>query len=176
MTKQPPRCIIILGFMCAGKTSVAHALARQSNLQMLDLDEAIIEQEQRSIANVIEEDGVERFREIETYALQHVLGKGAANIIALGGGAWTIEQNRSLLAQHDCLTVWLDTPFELCWNRIVNAEIIRPLATDRESAHRLYRERRPLYALAAQRIRVTEERSADELASEIINLCKSNTT
>ncbi|HVS21826.1 MAG TPA: shikimate kinase, partial [Pyrinomonadaceae bacterium] len=88
------------------------------------------------------------FRAIETRALQVVLEKNAARVIALGGGAWTIEANRALVAQHDCLSVWLDAPFELCWERILSSGTIRPLAPERESAHQLYQSRRASYELA----------------------------
>jgi shikimate kinase len=91
-----------------------------------------------------------------------------ARVIALGGGAWTIAENRALIAVHDCFTVWLDAPFELCWQRITASEGTRPLAPDRESAKRLYDERRPIYALAELHIYATQEKSIEDLAAEII--------
>ncbi|MGB8510347.1 MAG: shikimate kinase, partial [Pyrinomonadaceae bacterium] len=84
-----------------------------------------------------------------------------------GGGAWTLERNRSLVAAHDCLTVWLDAPFELCWKRIGDAVEDRPLARGRENAQRLYEERRAAYELAALHVCVMHGRSVEEIATEI---------
>ena len=154
--------------MGAGKTTVAAALARRLNCRAIDLDEIISQHERRSVPALITEDGEALFRATETRILRIVLENKTASIIALGGGAWTLAQNRALLTAHDCLTVWLDAPFELCWERITGELDERPLARDPQSAHRLYDERRPLYELAALRISVNTDKSADDVAAEII--------
>ena len=155
------RRIVIIGFMGCGKTTVAQALARQLGCDSIDLDSFISEREGRSPAEIIEQDGEAAFREIETRALREVLKKNHPRVIALGGGAWTIPANRALVAQHDCLSVWLDAPFELCWERITSsANTIRPMAPDRDSAQKLYEARRESYELAQLRV----DTSADPLA------------
>src|SRR5262245_22645389 len=122
------RRIVILGFMGCGKTTVAGAIARQLNCKMIDLDYFITEREQRPPAVIIEQDNEPSFRELETLALREVLQDRDVRVIALGGGTWTIPTNRTLIALHDCLSVWLDAPFELCWKRITrSAKIVRPL-------------------------------------------------
>src|SRR5512138_2771165 len=104
--------------MACGKTTVGKALARQLESNFTDLDSQSTENEGRSPAQIIEPDGEARFREIETFALRDVLQNRATRVIALGGGTWTPPANRTLAALHDCRTVWLDVPFELCWQRI----------------------------------------------------------
>lgn len=163
------RRIVITGFMAAGKTTLATLLSTQLRCPMIDLDFIISERERRSIHALINEEGEARFREVESRALRVVLEMKRARIIALGGGAWMMEENRALIAEHDCLSVWLDAPFELCWQRIAEGDVVRPLAEDMEAARRLYDERRPVYALASLRITATQESSAAELAAEIIN-------
>ena len=159
--------IVIVGFMGCGKTTAAKALARRLGCSMIDLDSFITEREGRSPAEIIEQDGELAFREIETRALQDVLKNSAARVIALGGGAWTIEANRALAAQHDCLSIWLDVPFDLCWQRIMSGRTARPLAPDRESAHRLYESRRPSYELARLRIDASEQKPIADTVAEI---------
>ena len=163
------RRIVITGFMGAGKTTVAKALAAHFNCRMIDLDYIITERERRSVPALISEEGEERFREAEHSALRVVLEMNRARVIALGGGAWTLRANRALITEHDCFTVWLDAPFELCWQRIIESEAVRPLARDRETAQRLYDERRAVYALAEMRIKADAERSAEALAAEIVS-------
>jgi shikimate kinase len=150
--------------MGCGKTMVAEALARRLGCAVVDLDSIIADREGRSPAEIIVQDGEPQFREIETRALKVVLEENAARVIALGGGAWMIEANRALVARHDCLSVWLDAPFELCWERIQASETNRPMAPDRKSAQALYDSRRPAYGLAEIRIDSRETKGLDEIA------------
>jgi len=160
------RRIVIIGFMGCGKTTVAGALARHLGCAMIDLDSFITDRAGRTPAEIIIQDSEPSFREIETRALKAVLEENAARVIALGGGAWTIEVNRGLMAQHDCLSVWLDAPFELCWERIQSSGTNRPLAPDRESAQALYNSRRLTYSLAEIRID-SQTKGVDEIAIEV---------
>lgn len=168
MSAGEERRIVVTGFMAAGKTSVAQALGRALNCRTIDLDYLITERERRSIPALITDDGEAGFREAERRALSVVLEMKRARVIALGGGAWTVEENRALIAAHDCFTVWLDAPFELCWRRITESEEVRPLAVDKEKALALYNQRRPLYALAELHVLAAEGRSVEDLASEIM--------
>jgi shikimate kinase len=157
--------------MCAGKTTVARALAARLGGRMLDTDAALVEREGRSIEAILDEDGEPRFRQIERDALRDVLERDRSRVVALGGGTWTIAENRALIAAHDCLTVWLDAPFELCWQRIADpAGTARPLARDRKRARELYDARRAAYELAAVRVEITEARSAEDTAAEIASI------
>ena len=168
------RRIVLTGFMCTGKTTVARALAARLSCASVDTDDAIVGRTGRSIEAIIEEDGEARFRQIEREVLRDCLEHGEARIIALGGGAWTLAENRAAIAAHDCLTVWLDAPFELCWRRIANAtaqdEAARPLARDHDRALALYTTRRDAYSLAALHIQVNEARSAEDTATEIASI------
>lgn len=162
------RRVVITGFMAAGKTTLATMLARQLKSSAIDLDSVISEREGLSVPALIDEQGELRFREAETRALRAVLEMEMARVIALGGGTWTIAGNRELIANHDCLTVWLDAPFELCWQRIQSSAEIRPLARDLDSARRLYHERRALYALADLHVSASDEMDMERVVNEIV--------
>jgi shikimate kinase len=164
--------IVILGFMGSGKTTVAKALAARLECGLVDLDAIISAQQNLSVPELIRERGEPVFREAETEALQIVLDRQQPRIIALGGGAWINDRNRELIKQHGCLTVFLDASFELCWKRITNHPVDRPMALDEASAARLHRERRAYYAQARIRIVVSETATADQLAAEIIEASK----
>ena len=161
------RPIVITGFMGCGKSKVARELARQLNVLFVDLDEKITQTEGRSPAQLIVEDGERAFRAIESKTLREVLETKAAGVIALGGGAWIEETNRAILAQHRCTTLWLDAPFEVCWNRIETSAEDRPLGRTRTQALALYELRRPIYKLANIHIEVRGDETIDHLATRI---------
>ena len=165
----PRRRIIITGFMGAGKSTVAAALARRLGCGHIDLDKLIAEREGRTIREMFERDGESGFREAETRALRDALERTEAGVIALGGGTWTLERNRALIAEHKGYAVWLDTPFDVCWRRITSGGKVRPLARDHEKTRKLYDERRALYELAALHVRAGGRRSAREVVDEIAN-------
>lgn len=160
--------IVIVGFMGCGKTTVARALAERLSCEMIDLDSFMTEREGKSPAEIIQRDGEPAFREIETTALRDVLATPDVRVIALGGGAWTIETNRTLVEQHDCLRVWLDTPFPVCWERIQSSANPRPLAPDRESARKLYESRQGVYRLSSIHIRVADSDTPETIADRIL--------
>lgn len=153
--------------MGSGKSTVARALARRLNSKMIDLDELIAQTEGRSPAQIIKENGEIEFREIETRALRTVLQNEGAPVVSLGGGAWTLEKNRALIAKSDATTVWLDVPFSLCWRRILTSGAERPLAPNEHEAQMLYEKRREAYECADLHIVASETKSPDEIALEI---------
>ena len=170
------RRIVITGFMGAGKTTLARELARVLACDAIDLDEFITAREGRSPRELIDREGEAAFRAIESRALGDVLVTKAARVVALGGGAWTIERNRAAVkAEPDCFTVWLDAPFELCWERIAvpaGDDGERPLARERGSARALYDERRTLYGLADARVEVGAGDDVRVVAECVLMLAK----
>ncbi len=162
------RRIVIVGFMGCGKTTVAKALAERLSCAMIDLDSFITDREGHTPAEIIAQDSEPSFREIETQALKAMLEENQARVIALGGGAWTIAANRALVAQHDCLSVWLDAPFELCWERIAAGAVTRPMAPDQERAQELFASRLASYELAALRVDASPDDSLSQIAEQIV--------
>jgi shikimate kinase len=159
--------IVITGFMGCGKSNVARELARRLDVPMIDLDDRITAREGRTPAQLITEAGEDQFRAIETNTLLELLKTNEAGVIALGGGAWIESANRDLIDRYGCLSVWLDTPFAVCWERISVSSDERPLGKTIEQAEARYNLRRKVYALARIHIPVTGSESVDQLVSLI---------
>ena len=164
-----PVPIVIIGFMACGKTEVARVVANELNLKMVDLDEEITWVESRSPAELIREEGEHSFRNIETTSLRRVLERNESIVIALGGGAWIQPTNRQLLATRNATIVWLDTPFEICWTRIERSSEDRPLGSTKEQASELFKQRHPIYGLAAIRIDVPAADTPAETAAKVLD-------
>lgn len=158
--------IILTGFMGVGKSTVAKHLAHLLECERIDLDARIVESEHRTIAEIIEQEGIERFRQIETENLKQIL-ESDATVIALGGGAWTIEENRRLIKTHGFTTVWLESSFEHCWLNISASKRVRPLARNKPEARKLFEERQRVYCLADWHFIVKPEHNSFEVARQI---------
>ena len=158
--------IVLTGFMGVGKSTVAKHLAYLLDCGRVDLDTEIVKSEERTIAEIIEREGIEKFRQIETENLRKIL-ESDAKIIALGGGAWTVEENRRLIKKYSFTIVWLESTFEHCWLNIVNSKRVRPLAQNKKSALKLFEERQKVYCLADWHFIVKPELNSFEVAKKI---------
>lgn len=159
--------VVLTGFMGVGKSSVARHLSYMLRTEKVDLDYFIEEKEKRSIAEILLSEGEPRFREIESDCLYRILNECEARIVALGGGAWTIEKNRKLIKNHECTTVWLESSFEHCWFNIRKSKKERPLAKDKRRAKKLFEQRQKIYCLADWHFIIKPEFTSYEAAKRI---------
>jgi shikimate kinase len=155
--------IYLVGFMAAGKTTVARALATRLGWRAEDIDELIEARERRTVADIFSRSGEPYFRAVEREILKVVLPLRHV-VVATGGGTFVDPENRGAI-NLDGLSVWLDVPIAEVLARIP-ADGRRPLAADRAQMQRLYDARRMAYALAHLRFDVGSA-SADEIAELI---------
>ena len=159
--------IVLTGFMGVGKSTVARHLAGILQTQKIDLDSVIEATEKRTIAEIIKTGGIARYRQIETETLKKILAENPAKILALGGGAWTIAENRRLIKKENCTTVWLESSFEHCWRNIKSSRRERPLAENKIQTKKLFDERQNFYCLADWHFIIKPDLSSYEIAKKI---------
>ena len=166
-TARAEKRIALTGFMGVGKTSVARHLANMLRCDRLDLDSLIEINEQRRIAEIIDADGEAAYRSIETENLKLALGKSGVRILSLGGGAWTVAENRDLIKAKGLTSVWLDSSFNHCWNNIRHSRKERPLARNKLAAKKLFDERQEIYCLADWHFVVKPDLTSFDVARQI---------
>ena len=166
----------LIGFMGAGKSTLARMLSAELGCPLIDLDEEIA-RIHGPIPELFATRGESGFRAIEHHELDRVLdglspqhanstGTSEASpqhaksgragdpiaaqpaVLALGGGAFLQEANRQLLERHSATVIFLDAPFEVLYERIRGTAHERPLAGDPDRLRSLYELRRPTYLLA----------------------------
>ena len=160
--------IVLTGFMGVGKSSVARHVAHMAGTRRVDLDNVLEEIEGRTIAQIIDADGEEEFRRIETAALAHVLDDPTVRVLSLGGGAWTTPVNREMLKNAGYTSVWLESSFEHCWLNIAFSRKDRPLARNKQKARQLFEERQKTYCLAEWHFIIRPDHSSYDVATQII--------
>lgn len=134
--------VFIVGFMGAGKTSVARRLARTSGVASVDMDTYIERQEGKRVRDIFAEIGEDGFRDIETRVLKDLVALDPL-LISCGGGIVMRPENRELLKQNGYV-VYLRITAEQAAERIKNTAF-RPMFRDLENARNLTALRLPLY-------------------------------
>jgi shikimate kinase len=160
---EPPRRVVLVGFMGAGKTEVGALLAERLGYQFEDMDQRIERRTGRTIAALFEERGEEAFREEERREAA-ALARLGRRVVAAGGGAFAQPRTRALL-QQGALTVWLRCDLETLLERIPD-DGVRPLARNRAIMRALLAEREPSYRqadLAVDASRATPQEVADRI-------------
>jgi shikimate kinase len=155
--------IYLVGFMAAGKTTVARALANRLGWRAEDIDELIEARERRTVADIFARSGEPYFRSLERDIL-HLLLPLRHVVVATGGGTFMDPDNRVAI-NVDGVSVWLDVPLEELVARLP-ADGRRPLAADRTQMERLYALRQAAYAHA--RIRIDARGAHPEAIAERI--------
>jgi shikimate kinase len=166
------RCIVLIGFMGAGKTSVGRALARLLRCDFYDLDDIVEQREQKRVAAIFASSGEAAFRRMESAALNALLQESAVKsdlVIALGGGAFVQQQNRAALETAGTITILLEAPLEELHRRCNGENKVRPLAREKERFDELFAARRADYALARFKVQ-TLGKSVEQIATEIERL------
>jgi shikimate kinase len=141
--------IYLVGFMAAGKTTVARILAERLGWRAEDIDELIEARERRTVAEIFARNGEPYFRSIERDILRLLLPLRHC-VVATGGGTFMDPDNRAAI-NVDGVSVWLDVPLEELVARMP-ADGRRPLAADRAQMERLFAARQVAYANAQLRV------------------------
>jgi 3-dehydroquinate synthase len=138
--------IFLYGPPGTGKSTIGRAVAERLDLPFVDLDHAIETKAGMSIAQIMEQQGEETFRELETVALNDAV-RAADKVIALGGGALLRDENR-VMAENYGTVVLLMAELPTLLERLKEEPDQRPLLAGdvREKLTSLLDRRREHYS------------------------------
>ncbi len=162
-----PRNVILIGPMGVGKTTVGRALARINGMSFVDSDLALEQRTGVSVSTIFDIEGEEGFRQRETELLKELTRTGNS-VIATGGGAVIMEENRKTLRSAG-VVVYLSAPVQKLLKRTRNGRN-RPLLQTHNPEQvltDLMRVRDPLYRDVADLIVNVDDRSAQLIGRRI---------
>ena len=131
--------------MGVGKSTVGRLLADLLECIFIDLDEMIVQRENRSIAEIFATDGEDYFRDCETMTLNE-LNNSSMTVYATGGGLVVREENRRIMTDLGRV-VYLRTQWPILKKRLQQS-VDRPLvnsASGWDKVRELYAQRQPFY-------------------------------
>jgi shikimate kinase len=164
--------IVLVGPMGSGKTAVGRSLARYLRAPFYDSDTEIVRRTGVDIPYIFEKEGESGFREREREAIEALTALEGI-VLATGGGAILLPENRRLIAEHGWV-VYLETSVEQQADRVQHGRN-RPLLSNVDPARRLQElmaVRDPLYRSIADITVRTDGRRVRAVAEDIVRMIR----
>ena len=136
--------IFLCGFMGCGKTTSGKLAAKKLGCGFCDTDDLIVRTLDMSIPEIFEKKGEPFFRSTEAGIVRSLCGKTV--VAACGGGAMLDPDTAEAAAKSGSMVIFLDVPFEECYERI-SGDKNRPIAANstKEQLRELWNNRRSTY-------------------------------
>ena len=160
--------IFLIGFMGAGKSTIARKLQKKLGSERVEMDEMIVEEQGMPISEIFEKYGEEHFRDIETELLERLQQKNGV-IVSCGGGAVLRDQNTERMKKNGCVVLLTATP-ETIFERVRHSTD-RPVLNGNmnvEYISGLMEKRRARYEAVADITVATDGKNADQICEEIL--------
>ncbi|MCI6790033.1 MAG: shikimate kinase [Lachnobacterium sp.] len=160
--------IFLIGFMGAGKSTIARTLQRELGFPLVEMDERIVQEQGMSINDIFAQYGEAHFREIESQLVVD-LGKQEPSIVSCGGGVVVRPENTQNMKKSGRIVLLKASP-ETIFERVKNSTD-RPILNGHmnvEYIAELMEKRRALYEEAADITIQTDGKTREQICEEII--------
>nr|WP_269837993.1 shikimate kinase [Paucibacter sp. M5-1]MCZ7879851.1 shikimate kinase [Paucibacter sp. M5-1] len=164
-----PFVVALVGMPGGGKSTVGRQLARQLGVACVDSDAEIETRLGQSIRSFFDQQGEEKFRDVESEVIADLLCSPQDMVLATGGGAVLREANREVLHRRATVVYLRSSPEELF--RRLRHDTQRPLLQVKDPLKKLrelYAQRDPLYRRTAHFVLETGRPSVHALVNMIL--------
>lgn len=164
--------IFLIGFMGAGKSTIARTLQAQYDMKLVEMDEQIEAEEGMKISEIFAQKGESYFRSLETQMLESMQHQ-EHTVVSCGGGVPMRECNVEAMRKSGKI-VYLSAKPETIYERVRHFHT-RPLLEGNMNVDyitQLMDMRMPKYLSAADLIVETDGKQAEEISEEIVRKVK----
>ncbi|CAN7368895.1 shikimate kinase [Paenibacillus sp. LjRoot56] len=157
--------IVLIGMSGAGKSTLGVLLAKALGMDFVDTDIVIQQHEGRLLQDIIDNEGIEQFLEIEERTVSELQLKNC--IISTGGSVIYSEKAMNLLKQ-DGQIIYLHVPYEEIQRRLINVTTRGIVIKKGNSLKDVYEERVPLYNKYSDHALDCSNKNIEQCVSEIL--------
>ena len=162
--------IVLIGYRGTGKSAISRILADVLHCQLYSIDEEIVQKSEKSIPEIVGQEGWKGFRTIERKIVKEVAAKARNSIIDCGGGVILDERNVADLKWNSKIVLLISSP-EKILERIkdTNRPLLKEGLSFEEEQRQVISEREPKYRAAANCIFDTTYLKPRQTAIKIID-------
>lgn len=161
----------IIGPRGSGKTTIGKKLAEKTGYQFIDTDKLILERAGMSIADIVQQQGWNYFRQLESQTLASIESQDA--IISTGGGIILAPENQQVMRENGTVIYLRSTPETLVKRLAAEPQADqRPSLTGKsllEEIEEVMTQRDPIYLSTAHHV-IDANQSIDAIIKQIANL------
>lgn len=157
--------IVLIGMSGAGKSTLGVLLAKALGMDFVDTDIVIQQHEGRLLQDIIDNEGIEIFLDIEERTVSELQLQNC--IISTGGSVIYSEQAMNILKQ-DGHIIYLHVPYEEIQRRLINVTTRGIVIKKGNSLKDVYEERVPLYNKYSDNTLNCSNKNIEQCVSEII--------
>ena len=167
--------VFLIGYMGCGKSTVGRKLAEKLKLDYIDFDKHIEKERRKTISEIFDDEGEEKFRILEHEYLKKLFKKENV-VIALGGGTPCFHDNIQLINKNG-ISVYLKMSSDTLLTRLSKEKNKRPLICDLNDVDlknfiETHLKKRKAFYQKANHIIQSDHHTADNLAEKIIKLIR----
>ena len=163
--------IVLIGYRGTGKSTVGRQLAARLGRALVSTDTEIVKRAQRTIPEIVSQEGWEYFRDLESEICRELAGRDQL-VIDTGGGAILRQKNVEALKKNGTV-FWLEASVDTITKRI-GRDTQRPSLTGTKSfvdeIQDVLQERTPKYQAAADHVIKTDDQPIDQLVETLLTL------
>lgn len=111
--------IYLIGMPSSGKSTLGRSLATHLGYEYVDMDDILVHQESRTIAQIFEENGEDYFRKIESDLLK-TFTPNQKKMISTGGGVPCFFDNMDFIKKNG-ISIYLNVTPQSLFDRIINS-------------------------------------------------------
>lgn len=160
--------IVLIGFMGAGKSTVADCLSARYAMETVEMDQVIEERQAMSIRDIFAVHGEEYFRDLETQLLIELKDR-KNTVISCGGGAVLRERNVDEMKKNGRVVLLTASP-KTVYERVKDSSG-RPVLKGRKNVkdiEELMEQRREKYEAASDIVVNTDNKTIPAVCEELI--------
>ena len=157
--------IVLIGMSGAGKSTLGVLLAKALGMNYVDTDIVIQQHEGRLLQDIIDNEGIERFMEVEEKIVSEMQLENC--VISTGGSVIYSAQAMKVLKQGGQI-IYLHVPYEEINRRLVNITTRGIVIKKGNSLKDVYEERVPLYTKYSHITLDCSNKDIEQCVSEII--------